>query len=719
MDFKKTFLKFTQWTIPHGYEETITHLLPNGLEKDEVGNYRIVIGESETLFTCHLDTVSTRMKINHIIQGDIIRTDGTTILGGDNKAGVCILMYLIEQNVPGTYYFFVGEETGCIGSRWALKNEPDYFRKFKRAIAFDRKKSGSIITKQRGSICASIDFAEALSKDYGKNGLQYRPDDTGVYTDTAVFMGIIPEFTNISAAVWGEHTRDEYVNIKLIEQIAHASAKINWEKLPTKRTPRDEEKEKKKITTYGNNYDEYGSGHTHYNSRNKSTSYQHNNTWQNTTKKDDDGIPVDGADLTFNVDNVPSFFELTKIQSHGDTDDKSEYFADKEGTIWMITINSDTVSIAKELQNGMPDIVYHESLKSNIPKNFNELWERIKDVVSLKRKKKKKKTQNAVIKETKRTVTLIVPPSVSFIKIQDIINDDSRIKAVELVRNGSAVSGDKKYFDIALVFDSSKPYEVVSNIVDSTIEKFKKQLGAIVSTKAGTVVGKFDNSGTQMNMFGKPLTIDNIVKVFDLKKAEVGEEGSLIFKERFEDKDGTIYNIEIDGNIVSVFLISSSNTKGQYKLLFHGAVKSWDELYDSIKDKVGFSKKDSEPLYNEKNFDKAFELVNINSDSKPGVSLKDSYRDVKGNVWTFTIQADGDTTIFLNRSSIASSGQGYFVIRINGIKSYDDFVKKIKESDRSVDSFDKTVLFNLIDTYKFKKSSVIDDEEEEEDDDDE
>ncbi|SRR6266403_3114410 len=244
MDFIKTFVALTEYTIPYGTEDSISHLLPKGLQKDKKGNYFITIGEnSKTLFTCHLDTVSRkRSKVKHNIHnvGDttFISTDGTTILGGDNKAGVCILMYLIEQNVPGTYYFFVGEEVGAIGSNWALNNNRKFFSKFNRAVAFDRKKYGSIITHQKGSKSTSLIFANKLSEEFGKYGMEFKPDNYGIFTDTAVFMGVIPECTNISSGVFGEHTKDEYVDITYTEAVAKASAQIDWENLPTERTPK-------------------------------------------------------------------------------------------------------------------------------------------------------------------------------------------------------------------------------------------------------------------------------------------------------------------------------------------------------------------------------------------------------------------------------------------------------------------------------------------------
>ena len=75
-------------------------------------------------FCCHMDTVAPGVGINPQIKDDIIYSDGTTILAADDKAGIAVLIELIElikeQNIShGTVEFVitVGEETGLIGAK--------------------------------------------------------------------------------------------------------------------------------------------------------------------------------------------------------------------------------------------------------------------------------------------------------------------------------------------------------------------------------------------------------------------------------------------------------------------------------------------------------------------------------------------------------------------------------------------------------------------------
>lgn len=242
MNIKDTFLKLTEYTIPFEHEYKLEKYLPKDIQKDSVGNYFIEIGESTTLFTTHLDTYCQEYeKVNHLIDGNIIKTDGTTILGGDNKLGMTILLYMIDKGIPGTYYFFLGEEPcnkggGLFGSRNALESNRDFFKKFKRAIAFDRKEKGSVVTRQKARFCCSGEFANALSQELTLNGVESKPDPNAYYTDTATFLDIIPECTNISAGGYKEHYTDEWVDLSYTTMVAEAACKINWDNLPTERS---------------------------------------------------------------------------------------------------------------------------------------------------------------------------------------------------------------------------------------------------------------------------------------------------------------------------------------------------------------------------------------------------------------------------------------------------------------------------------------------------
>lgn len=56
------------------------------------------VGEP-VLLSAHLDTVEPGRGINPIREGDLLKSDGTTILGGDCKAGLSIILEAIESVV--------------------------------------------------------------------------------------------------------------------------------------------------------------------------------------------------------------------------------------------------------------------------------------------------------------------------------------------------------------------------------------------------------------------------------------------------------------------------------------------------------------------------------------------------------------------------------------------------------------------------------------------
>ncbi|MCM3627371.1 M20/M25/M40 family metallo-hydrolase [Paenibacillus glycanilyticus] len=83
-------------------------------------------GDAPTiLFTSHMDTVAPGNGIKPQIDSDgYIRSDGTTILGSDDKAGLAAMLEAIrvlkENNIPhGPIQFVitVGEESGLLGAR--------------------------------------------------------------------------------------------------------------------------------------------------------------------------------------------------------------------------------------------------------------------------------------------------------------------------------------------------------------------------------------------------------------------------------------------------------------------------------------------------------------------------------------------------------------------------------------------------------------------------
>lgn len=278
MDFKKLFCELTSHTYPSPHEKELLPLLPKDIQEDEFGNYFIKIGDSNSMFTCHLDTAtSAYTKVNHVFDGKFIKTDGKSILGADDKAGTVVMLWMIENKIPGLYYFFLAEEIGCQGSKklsakW--KENKELFGKINKVVAFDRKAYKSVITHQFGRTC-SDEFAKDLATKLNAldSTFVYEADPTGLYTDSAQFKSIIPECTNISVGYFDQHMMVEKQDIEFLEKLCNAVIKIDWDALVVKRDP---EKDNDYGTRYQSDYDDYAYGN--YSSNNYSRNNR-NQTW--------------------------------------------------------------------------------------------------------------------------------------------------------------------------------------------------------------------------------------------------------------------------------------------------------------------------------------------------------------------------------------------------------------------------------------------------------
>lgn len=247
-------LRMLRYKRPHGsrteleFTARFIATLP-GAQADEFGNYHVRIGvHPKTLFSAHIDTMHRDSGYqNFLFDEDLgiiscaTKTQGC--LGTDNASGMLALMELIEYEVPGHYIFHRGEERGRLGSKWLAKEIPSFFEQFHRAIAFDRKADCSIITKQCGRTCCSLLFYDDLSQAFADasspdDRLDLADDPTGSYTDTASYMDLIPECTNISIGYNNEHTSSEFQDTDYLVKLLEAIPLIVWDSLPTARDPK-------------------------------------------------------------------------------------------------------------------------------------------------------------------------------------------------------------------------------------------------------------------------------------------------------------------------------------------------------------------------------------------------------------------------------------------------------------------------------------------------
>lgn len=130
----QTFLELVAIDSPSGDEDVIAAELERRLQalgieawQDRAGNVLARRpGQGEPiLLSAHMDTVEPGRGIKPVWDGpDIIRSDGTTILGADNKAGCAVILEVLQSAIedgattrPIEVAISRGEEVGLVGAR--------------------------------------------------------------------------------------------------------------------------------------------------------------------------------------------------------------------------------------------------------------------------------------------------------------------------------------------------------------------------------------------------------------------------------------------------------------------------------------------------------------------------------------------------------------------------------------------------------------------------
>ena len=152
-----TFCELARIDSPSGEEEEVAQYLIPKLEgfglsvaRDDYGNVIATDGGDDPLIlSAHMDTVEPGRGIQPSVDGDRIVSDGTTILGGDCKAGVAAILEALEsimedgaERRPIEVAFTREEEIGLVGAR----NLDFSMLAGKEAVVFDGEGPPSQIT---------------------------------------------------------------------------------------------------------------------------------------------------------------------------------------------------------------------------------------------------------------------------------------------------------------------------------------------------------------------------------------------------------------------------------------------------------------------------------------------------------------------------------------------------------------------------------------------
>ncbi len=97
---------------------------PTNAQGNVIGRLQGTLKSKPFVLVTHMDTVSPGKNIKPVVKKDCVVSDGTTILGGDDKAGIAIVLELMrtlrEQKLPHPpieAIFTLNEEAGMAGSK--------------------------------------------------------------------------------------------------------------------------------------------------------------------------------------------------------------------------------------------------------------------------------------------------------------------------------------------------------------------------------------------------------------------------------------------------------------------------------------------------------------------------------------------------------------------------------------------------------------------------
>ena len=138
----QTLIDLIKIDSPSGEEKAIAQelkkrfeVLGGSVEIDSLGNLIVRFGSppdppagggggESLLLSAHLDTVEPGRNIQPVINGDIMTSDGKTVLGADDKAGIAVILEGITsvkesggKLVPIEVVLSVDEETGSKGAK--------------------------------------------------------------------------------------------------------------------------------------------------------------------------------------------------------------------------------------------------------------------------------------------------------------------------------------------------------------------------------------------------------------------------------------------------------------------------------------------------------------------------------------------------------------------------------------------------------------------------
>jgi len=210
--------------------------------QDEYGNRLLLESDSKVIISCHTDSV------HHIPGKQVLNVSHQNImslhkhehvsncLGADDAAGVYAALRMIEAGVKVNYIFHRDEESGGRGSAWLAQEYSEWLSTFDICLALDRRGTNDVIVSQSWGMSASEEFSKGLALQLG---MEHKAAD-GIFTDSANYVDLIPECSNLSIGYQHEHTTRETLDLNYLERVIGALVSVDWTKVPVAREPGQE-----------------------------------------------------------------------------------------------------------------------------------------------------------------------------------------------------------------------------------------------------------------------------------------------------------------------------------------------------------------------------------------------------------------------------------------------------------------------------------------------
>lgn len=202
----KHILKMKQPALANYVEHVARQV---GLDVLHFKDEAVVVNPKDPVWlVSHLDIFGDKPPRRIVQHGKILTAD-KGVLGGDDRAGVYIMLELMAQGLPYGFLFCYDEEKGCKGSKKLAKNRPELFDGCRLLVGLDRRGTDEVVEYETE--------CHELVGIFTTRGFRH---NYGSWTDVAHLSEqlLIPA-VNLSVGFEMEHSSSELLDMGHVERM--------------------------------------------------------------------------------------------------------------------------------------------------------------------------------------------------------------------------------------------------------------------------------------------------------------------------------------------------------------------------------------------------------------------------------------------------------------------------------------------------------------------